>query len=83
MESGPGYQDDVDVHLSRLVNLDLSPPYQKLVVVTIDEMKIKEDLVFNKHSRRSCWICPAFELLVSYFVNKRILCAYELKLHHF
>ena len=32
------------------MNRDLSPPYQKLVVVTIDEMKIKEDLVFNKHS---------------------------------
>ena len=50
MESGPGYRDDVDVHLSRLANLDSSPPYQKLVVVTINKMKIKEDLVFNKHS---------------------------------
>ena len=48
----PGYQDEVDTELIRAASLagDSSPPHQRCVILAIDEMKIHEDLVFDKHS---------------------------------
>ena len=47
-----GYNDEVDVHLAEASRLKDTPPYQRCVILAIDEMHIKEDLVFNKHSGR-------------------------------
>lgn len=47
-----GYNDDVDVHLAETARLKETPAYQRCVILAIDEMHVKEDLVFNKHSEK-------------------------------
>ena len=51
IQSGPGFHVDVEKQLFKSARLDDSPPYQRSVVLAIDEMKVKQDLVFNKHTR--------------------------------
>ena len=50
VQARPGFQDDIDVDLKREARLDELPEWKKYVVVVIDEMKIKESLVYDKHS---------------------------------
>lgn len=49
-DAQPGYHEDVESQLVTAACLHSSPPYQRLVILAIDEMKIKQDLVFNKHT---------------------------------
>lgn len=46
----PGFQADLDRELLREAKLDECAEYQNLVCLVFDEMKIKEDLVYDKHS---------------------------------
>ena len=41
IKSGPGYHLEVEKMLSTSAHLEDSPPYQRLVVIAIDEMKVK------------------------------------------
>lgn len=45
-----GYSSDVDVQLMEAASISSCPEWQKLVFLLIDEMYIREDLVYNKHS---------------------------------
>ena len=45
-----GFQDEVDQQLLEEVDLLSLPGTRKCVVLLIDEMKVKEGLVFNKHT---------------------------------
>ena len=45
-----GFNNQVDIQLADTVNLDELEEHQKLVCLVGDEMKIKEGLVFNKHT---------------------------------
>ena len=45
-----GIQLDVDRQLSEETKPDTSSPHEKLVALLFDEVKIKEDLVYNKHT---------------------------------
>lgn len=45
-----GFQPDLDKELIRQAKLDEIPEYKKFVCLVFDEMKVKEDLVYNKHS---------------------------------
>ena len=50
MKAKPGLQD-VDEQLMKEAKLEEIPDHQKYVALIFDEVKIKEDLVYNKHSR--------------------------------
>lgn len=45
-----GFSDDVDDQLMQAANLSSCPDWQKLTVLLLDEMYVKEDLVYDKHS---------------------------------
>lgn len=45
-----GLQADVDAQLVEEAKLAEIPEYQKYVALVFDEVKVKEDLVYNKHS---------------------------------
>ena len=45
-----GFQDDVNQQLVEEINKLLLPDSRKFVALLIDEMKIKEGLVYNKHT---------------------------------
>ena len=50
VKSKPGLQQDVDEQLVKEAKLEEIPDHQKYVALIFDEVKIKEDLVYNKHS---------------------------------
>ena len=54
---GSGFQHEVNKQLMRAAKLEELDDLQKHVVLVFDEMKIKEDLVFNKHSGEVIWLC--------------------------
>lgn len=47
-----GFSKNVDIQLMQAARLSSSPDYHKLVMILIDEMHIKEELVYDKHSGR-------------------------------
>lgn len=52
VKASAGFSVDVDRQLMQAMNLDNCEPWQKLVVLLLDEMHVKENLVFDKHSGR-------------------------------
>ena len=44
------YVDGVDEQLMLLANLATCPAWERYVCILMDEMHIKEDLVYDKHS---------------------------------
>ena len=50
IRSGPGFHTDVEMQLFKAAHLMDSPPFQRSVIIAIDEMKVKQDLVFNKNT---------------------------------
>ena len=49
-EAKPGFSREVDNHLVRVANLLSSPERDNLVVLLMDEMHLKEDLVYDRHT---------------------------------
>lgn len=49
-ESGPSFTSEVDIQLQKAAKLDSSPEWHRLTILLLDEMHIKESLVYNKHS---------------------------------
>lgn len=47
-----GFSLEVDRQILDAAKLSTSPDYHRLVILLIDEMHVKEDLVYNKHSGR-------------------------------
>lgn len=45
-----GLQKDVDEQLAKEANIESASEHEKYVALVFDEVKIKEDLVYNKHS---------------------------------
>lgn len=50
MKAQAAFSPEVDRQLLRGAKLDSIPPYQRKVCLVFDEVKIKEVLVYNKHS---------------------------------
>lgn len=50
IKAKPGFQPEIDEQLCREANIDSIPEYQKYVCLVFDEVKVKEDLVYDKHS---------------------------------
>jgi hypothetical protein len=50
MKSDPGFSDSVDRELVKEAKIDHVADFQKHVCLVFDEVRIKEDLVYDKHS---------------------------------
>ena len=50
VKAEPGFHPGIDEQICREAKLDSIPEYQKYVCLVFDEMKVKEDLVYDKHS---------------------------------
>ena len=50
VKAKPGFQPEIDEQLCRDAKLDSIPDFQKYVCLVFDEIKVKEDLVYDKHS---------------------------------
>lgn len=67
VKAGSGFSVEVDAQLMEAAKLSTCPDWQKLVVLLLDEMHIKEDVVYNKHTGRIVGFCNLGE------VNSRLL----------
>ena len=52
VKAGAGFSLEVDHQLLLAAKLRTSPSYHGLIIILIDEMHIRQDLVYNKHSGR-------------------------------
>ena len=50
VKAKPGFHPGIDEQLCRDAKIDSIPEYQKYVCLVFDEIKVKEDLVYDKHS---------------------------------
>ena len=50
VKAKPGFQPENDEQLCRDAKLDSIPEFQKYMCLVFDEVKVKEDLVYDKHS---------------------------------
>ena len=50
VDSGTGFSNEVDQNLLAAAKLESSPDYHRLVVLLMDEIYVKESLVYNKHT---------------------------------
>ena len=50
VKAEPGFSQEVDLQLTVAAKVMMCKEWEKLVVIFLDEMYIKEDLVYNKHS---------------------------------
>ena len=50
LKSKPGFNPRIDEQLHREANIDSIAEFQKYVCLVFDEVKVKEDLVYDKHS---------------------------------
>ena len=49
-KSQPGFQPELNQHLQKEIRINSLPQSKRYVALLIDEMKIKEDLVYDKHT---------------------------------
>jgi hypothetical protein len=52
-----GFSTDVDRQLLQAANLSSCKEWQKLVILLLDEMYVREDLVYDKHTGRMIGFC--------------------------
>ena len=52
VKASPGFSHDVDAQLLSSINAKSCPSWHKLVILLLDEMHIKEGLVYDKHTGR-------------------------------
>ena len=50
VKAGAGFSKDVDAQLVKAANMESCPEWHKLVILLLDEMYIREDLVYDKHT---------------------------------
>ena len=50
MKAAPGFSAAVDAQLMNVANITSCPDHQKYVIILMDEMHIKEYLVYDKHT---------------------------------
>ena len=49
-DAKPGFQKEANDHLLKEADISSLSPAQRHVVLVVDEMKVREDIVFGKHS---------------------------------
>lgn len=50
VKAGAGFSMEVDCQLRKAINMESCPEWHKLVILLLDEMSIKENLVYDKHT---------------------------------
>lgn len=50
VKAGTGFSVEVDCQLKKAINVETCPEWQKFVIILLDEMHIKENLVYDKHT---------------------------------
>ena len=50
VKAGAGFSLDVDRQTLEAAKLSTSPDYHRLVILLVDEMHLKEELIYDKHS---------------------------------
>ena len=50
VEAASGFSEDVDRQLMKEAKIKSIPDFQKYICLVFDEVRIKEDLVYDKHS---------------------------------
>ena len=50
VKAGPGFSSEVDRQLFAAAHLSSSPEWHRLICIVLDEMHVREDLVYDKHS---------------------------------
>ena len=50
VRSRRGFQPEINEQLQKEVSIEFLPPSKRYVALLIDEMKVKEDLVYDKHT---------------------------------
>ena len=60
-----GFSCNVDKQLIDAAKIDTCPKREKAVVILINEMHVKEDLVFNKHAGTGIWnlLIPVYKII--------------------
>ena len=56
-KAGAGFSAAVDCQLMQAAGMASCPAWKKLVVLLLDEMHIREDLVYNKHTGKMIGFC--------------------------
>ena len=49
VKAKPGFQPEIDEQICRDAKLDSIPEFQKYMCLVFNEVKVKENLVYNKH----------------------------------
>ena len=62
VKASAGFSKDVDKLLMQATKINTCEDWQKLVVLLLDEMHIKQDLVYDKHSGRVIGFCNLGEI---------------------
>ncbi len=52
VKASSGFSSEVDRQLMQAMSINTCEPWQKLVVLLLDEMHVRENLVFDKHTGR-------------------------------
>ena len=52
VKSETGFSTDVDLLMMQAYNMSSCPEHEKLVILLLDEMYVREDLIYDKHSGR-------------------------------
>ena len=50
VKAAAGFSHEVDIMLLKAANVEVCPEREKLVLLLLDEMHIREDIVYSKHS---------------------------------
>lgn len=67
VKAGAGFSVEVDCQLMQAANVTTCLGWQKLVILLLDEIHIREDLVYNKHTGKMIGFCNLGE------INNRLL----------
>lgn len=74
-KTAPGFNADVDEQISKAAKLDTCPEREKCVIILMDEMHIKEGIVYDKHTGNlMCY-------LVNVYITFDIYCRFSYWLH--
>ena len=57
VKSKPGFHHGIDEQLCRETKINSNTEFQKYICLVFDEIKVKEDLVYDKHSVSLLGLC--------------------------
>ena len=87
MKACTGFSDEVDKQLADAVKLDTAEEREKCVVLVMDEMHLKENLVYDKHTGQAVEkmmaeivILEVLQCTYTYYVHSTLILLYRLNI---